>query len=224
MSYPMPVPKVKICCIKSRAEAELAIEAGAYALGLVGHMPSGPGVIEDELIAKIVQEVPETVHTFLLTSEQTAESIIRHHEKVKTSTIQIVDYIGLEELQKLHTHFKNQVQLVQVIHVEGEEAIDLAKSFEPYVDMLLLDSGNTKLSVKQLGGTGRTHDWSISKTIVDQVRIPVFLAGGLNASNVQVAVSAVGSFGLDLCSGVRSNDQLDRTKLLTFFEQLNQVG
>lgn len=209
-------PKIKICCIKSIVEAEAVIEAGASAIGLVGNMPSGPGIIHDDQIAKIAAQVPKHIQSFLLTSELTAQDIIAHYQLVGTTTIQIVDYIGKEELQKLRAGLP-KVELVQVIHVEDHSSIELAESFAPLVDTILLDSGNTKLSVKELGGTGRTHDWSISKRIVNQLDIPVYLAGGINADNVVSAIEYVQPYGLDLCSGVRDHDLLDKKKLNAFF-------
>ena len=215
------LPKVKICCIGSVAEAKLAINAGADAIGLVGPMPSGPGIIDDRLIAEIVQEIPPGIDTFLLTSETSAENIIVHHRKVNTSVIQLVDRIELSEYKKIRDHLP-QVQLVQVIHVTGSEAIREAKKISSYVDTILLDSGNPGLAVKELGGTGRTHNWNISRQIIDSMDIPVYLAGGLKPENIQEAIRAVKPFGVDLCSGVRTNDRLDSKKLLKFFSNLKQ--
>ena len=211
--------KVKICCIKSIEEARMAINTGASAIGLVGPMPSGPGVIDDILIAKIAANVPSHIKTFLLTSEQTAEGILQHYQKVKTTTIQIVNYIGERELVQLRKLLPT-TELIQVIHVEDESSIETAKTYAPLVDGLLLDSGNTKLQVKELGGTGRTHDWGISREIVETVSLPVFLAGGINADNVNLAIKSVEPYGIDLCSGVRSNDDLDNIKLRTFFTKV----
>jgi len=89
------------------------------------------------------------------------------------------------------------------------------------VDALLLDSGNPALAVKELGGTGRVHDWSLSRRIRDAVPKPIFLAGGLRSTNVREAIAAVQPFGLDLCSSVRINDVLDEQKLKSFFEAVN---
>ena len=211
--------RVKICCISSEEEAKLAIDYGASALGLVGHMPSGPGIISDEEIKAIAKKVPPPIATFLLTSEVSADAIVRHHQLVQTNTIQIVD--ALEE--GTYLNIKNalpEVKLVQVIHVQGEASIDEALAIAEKVDALLLDSGNPNASVKTLGGTGNTHDWTISRKISDQSQVPVFLAGGLNASNIKRAIDTVQPFGVDLCSGVRSNGHLDPAKLEQFFGQL----
>lgn len=201
----------------------LAIKCGASALGLVSEMPSGPGVIDDDLIAEIVSKIPPPIATFLLTSKQTAKEIITQHSKTKTNTLQLVDHLPHYELEKLREQLP-EIKLVQVIHVLDEQSIHEAISVQKYVDALLLDSGNPKLKIKELGGTGRTHNWEISRKIVKSVNIPVFLAGGLNVENVDEAIKTVRPFGLDICSGVRINNQLDEKKLELFFEIVNKIN
>jgi phosphoribosylanthranilate isomerase len=213
------IPRVKICCIGSLEEARLAVQFGASALGLVGQMPSGPGVISDDLIFEIARNVPPPVGTFLLTSETDAQDIIRHHKKVHTNTVQIVDALQTGTYAEIRRALTG-IKLVQVIHVTGEESLDEAQRIAPEVDALLLDSGNPGLAVKELGGTGRTHNWTISRRIVESVPAPVFLAGGLRADNVRAAVETVRPFGLDLCSGVRTEGKLDPFKLEKFFDAL----
>lgn len=208
--------KVKICCIKSVEEAQLAIKYGANILGLVGNMPSGPGVIDDETIAEIVKSIPEHIETFLLTSETDAQAIIEHHKKVNTSAIQIVDDLKTGTYADIRQALPN-VKLVQVFHVIDKSIIVKAKLIENEVDYILLDSGNPNLTIKELGGTGRTHNWEISKALVQAVKVPVFLAGGLRSTNVQQAIQQVQPYGLDLCSGVRTNDKLNKEKLKYFF-------
>jgi phosphoribosylanthranilate isomerase len=210
--------RVKICCISSVEEARMAVGAGASAVGLVGRMPSGPGVIGDELIRTIAQTVPPPVATFLLTSEPTAEVVIEHHRRVFTNTIQLVDALPPGSYRTLRAALPG-IKLVQVIHVLDELSIDEALASAEEVDALLLDSGNPKLAVKELGGTGRRHDWTLSRRIVEQSRVPVFLAGGLNPENVRQAIDSVQPFGLDICSGVRTDGKLDRQKLERFFSR-----
>ncbi len=209
--------RIKICCISSITEARTAIAFGADAIGLVGRMPSGQGVITDELICSIAKTVPPPVATFLLTSETSSGAIAAHHRKVNTSTIQMVDELKQGSFPEIREKLPN-VKLVQVIHVLDERSIAEAIEISEKVDALLLDSGNPYLAVKELGGTGRTHDWAISRKIVEQSRVPVFLAGGLNADNVRDAIAAVQPFGVDVCSGVRTDGKLDERKLYGFFK------
>ncbi len=217
----MKKTRVKICCISSIEEAKFAINAGASALGLVGHMPSGPGIISDQLIAEIAASVPKYIETFLLTSETNADRIIQHYLKVNTTTIQLVDALKLGT----HSQIKEalpHVKIVQVLHVLDESTIDEALEISNFVDLILLDSGNPNLATKELGGTGRIHNWEISKEIVNKVTVPVFLAGGLTHENALLAIKKVNPYGLDLCSGVRTNGILDVDKLAAFFRAIKQ--
>jgi phosphoribosylanthranilate isomerase len=218
----MATVRVKICCISSPEEARLAVSFGASALGLVGPMPSGPGVIDDDLIAVIARQAPPAVATFLLTSETDAIAIVRHQQKVGTNTVQMVDALASGDYATIRQALHG-VKLVQVIHVTGEASIDEALAVAPHVDAILLDSGNPNLAVKELGGTGRVHNWDISRTIRERVPVPVFLAGGLHAGNVQAAVEAVEPFGIDLCSGVRTAGRLDPFKLEQFFKAVQRL-
>ena len=210
-------PRIKICCISSLQEAKTAIQYGASALGLVGHMPSGPGVITDELIHTIARQVPPPIGTFLLTSETSAEGIIAHHKKVLTNTIQIVDALQEGTYQQIKNALPG-IKIVQVIHVLEDNSVEEAIEISEQVDALLLDSGNPNLQIKVLGGTGKTHNWLLSRKIVDQSKVPVFLAGGLNPDNVKQALDTVQPFGLDLCSSVRTDKKLDARKLEVFFK------
>ena len=215
----MTKPRVKICCISSVDEAMTAIRYGASALGLVGKMPGGPGVIDDKLIQEIAKKVPPPISTFLLTSETNVDAIIKHYKKVHTSTIQLVDELENRQYQQLWEALPH-VKLVQVIHVLNDDQVKEAIEISAFVDAILLDSGNPTLSVKELGGTGRIHNWDLSKQIRESIQIPLFLAGGLHKENVQQAIDHVQPFGVDLCSGVRTNGQLDEKKLAEFFEAM----
>ncbi len=212
--------RIKICCISSQEEARIAIQFGASALGLVGNMPSGPGIISDEMILEIAKIVPPPIATFLLTSETDAEQIILHQQRVKTNTVQIVDELKTGTYQQIRAALPS-VKLVQVIHVIDESSIEEAIRISAFVDCLLLDSGNPSLHIKELGGTGRVHNWELSKKIRERINIPLFLAGGLRPDNVREAIEQVQPFGLDLCSGVRTNNKLDPFKLEKFFEAVN---
>jgi phosphoribosylanthranilate isomerase len=212
---PTQRPRVKICCISDTAEAWMAIRYGAAALGLVSEMPSGPGVISTDVIARIAARIPPAVASFLLTSKQDAASIIAQQRRYRVNTLQVCDRLPLAAYAALRAALPG-VTLVQVIHVTGEEALAEAIAAAPHVDGLLLDSGNPALPVKELGGTGRVHDWAISRAIREAVAVPIFLAGGLNAANVAEAIQRVGPFGVDVCGGVRTAGKLDETKLARF--------
>jgi phosphoribosylanthranilate isomerase len=211
--------RVKICCISSKQEADRAVSFGAYAIGLVGNMPSGPGIISDELIAEIASGVPPPIATFLLTSEIIPDKIIDHHLRTLTNTIQIVDEV-IDGTHQIIKKLLPDIKIVQVIHVSGDDSVDEALGISENVDALLLDSGDQKLQIKELGGTGRTHNWRISKKIVEQSKVPVFLAGGLTPNNVSRAIEMVQPFGVDVCSGVRTNGALDPKKLELFFKSV----
>jgi phosphoribosylanthranilate isomerase len=219
---PTSKPRVKICCIGSVAEAWLAIRYGASALGLVSEMPSGPGPIAEEEIAQIAVTVPPPVISVLLTSKQDAAAIIAQQRRCGVGAIQIVDRLVTGSYRDLRAALPG-IRLIQVIHVGGEASFEEAIAVAPQVDALLLDSGNQSLPIKQLGGTGRVHDWQISRAIRESVDVPVFLAGGLNADNIAEAVSIVGPFAVDVCSGVRTNGALDETKLASFFASLARL-
>lgn len=210
------IPRIKICCISSEDEARIAIESGASAIGLVSRMPSGPGPIPDELIRQIAKTVPPPIGTFLLTSETSVKEIIEHHHRTNTNTIQIVDSLSSGTYSQIKAALPS-VKIVQVIHVIDERSVDEAIEISEMVDAILLDSGNPKLKVKELGGTGRVHNWKLSKQIRDKSKCPVYLAGGLNPENVRQAIEEVQPFAVDVCSGVRTNGKLDKQKLELFF-------
>jgi len=215
-------PRVKICCIASVEEAWMAIDVGASAVGLVSAMPSGPGPIPEELIAEIAATIPPGVSSFLLTCLQDAASIIAQQRRLGVNTIQICDRLTHGSYQDLREALPG-ISLVQVIHVTGPEAVDEAIEVAPHVDAILLDSGNQSLAIKELGGTGRTHDWNLSRKIREAIEVPLFLAGGLNPSNVAAAIREVQPFGIDVCSGLRTNGNLDREKLEAFFDRIHKI-
>lgn len=207
--------RVKICCIQSIEEARIAEAAGAHLIGLVGAMPSGPGPISDQRIAEIARWTPPGLTSVLLSSETSAEGLIDHARRTGAGVLQIVDAPAPGARRALRAALPT-VRLMQVIHVEDETAIGEAVAAAGEVDAILLDSGRPSAAVKELGGTGRAHDWSVSARLVEAVAAPVFLAGGLNADNVAEAVRAVRPCGVDICSGVRTDDVLDKAKLAAF--------
>ena len=199
----------------------MAIDHGASAVGLVSAMPSGPGPIPEDLIAEISATIPPAIGSFLLTCKQDVASIVEQQRRLKVNTIQICDRL----VDGDHRHLRRElpgVSLVQVIHVTGPESVAEAAAVARFVDGILLDSGNQSLAVKELGGTGRTHDWTLSRRIRELLDVPVFLAGGLKSDNVGLAIERVGPFAVDVCSGVRTEGYLDPVKLRAFVN--NSIG
>jgi phosphoribosylanthranilate isomerase len=215
--------RVKICCIRSIKEAKMAIRYGASALGLVSEMPSGPGVITESQIAEIAAAVPPPIATFLLTSSINPSDIEAQLGKCGVNTLQLCDRLPEGAHAELRKSMPG-ISLVQVIHITGDESVSEALRIAPEVDALLLDSGNQELPVKELGGTGRTHDWSLSARIVKESPVPIFLAGGLNPANVGDAIRAVRPFGVDLCTGVRTANKLDEEKLSHFMAEVEAAA
>lgn len=213
----MKKPLLKVCCISSVAEALLALEKGADFLGLVGPMPSGPGILSLEEIKAIVGAIPEDAKTILLTSETAAEHIAASVKDLGVKAVQIVRELPVNVLSQVRSLLPDII-IFSVVHVVDETSIDTAKSYENIADYILLDSGKPSKGV--LGGTGAVHNWDYSKQIVKELNIPVFLAGGLNPNNVRIAVDQVNPGGVDLCSGLRTNDKLDAEKLNAFVNNL----
>lgn len=193
------------------------MEAGAAALGLVSEMPSGPGVIDEATIAAIAAAAPPAVATFLLTCRREARGIADQVRRTAVSTVQICDRPEPGTVLALRRDFPS-LKLVQVVHVTGAEAVEEATFAATDADAILLDSGDPSAARKELGGTGRRHDWRLSAEIVRRVSRPVFLAGGLTPDNVAEAIGAVRPWGLDLCSGVRTSGRLDAALLTRFFD------
>lgn len=207
--------RIKVCCIASLDEAMLAVRHGADAIGLVGAMPSGPGPIDDSLIAEIAAAAPPPVAAFLLTSETQADAIADHVRRTGVPVVQIVCHLDPEQSARL-AGLIPATRRVQVVHVEDEAALRLIPLYAPYVHAFLLDSGRPSAAVPEFGGTGRVHDWTVSRAFVEASPRPVFLAGGLSPANVGEAVLRVRPYGVDLCSGIRTDGRLDPVKLEAF--------
>ncbi len=216
-------PRLKVCCIASIDEARLAIRLGANAVGLVSAMPSGPGVIADERIEEIAATIPPCVSTFLLTSSRDVDEIIHQQHRFGVDTLQLCDEVAPGAIRDLRSKMPG-ISIVQVVHVVDETALEQARAAATAAHGVLLDSGNPTKTIKELGGTGRTHDWTLSRRIRDALEVPVFLAGGLTPDNVADAVRQVRPFGVDVCSGLRTDGALDAIKLKRFIRRLGSVN
>ncbi len=214
--------RTKICCIQNVHEAGMAIRLGADALGFVSTMPSGPGPIPETRIRDVAARIPPPIATFLLTSRQDTLSIIGQQNRCCTNAIQLVDRLDKGTYEDFRVGLPG-VSIIQVVHVTGSRALAEAQAVESFVDAVLLDSGSPGLEVKELGGTGRTHNWEISREIREKISKPVILAGGLNPENVVEAIQTVRPFMVDVCSGVRTEGRLDEEKLSAFLSAVHSV-
>ena len=193
----------------------MASEIGADWLGLVGPMPSGPGILTLEEARAIAAGCVGRARPILLTSELRASAILRDAAFVGVDAVQVVQHIEPDEAAALASA---DITYVQVIHVEGPQALDLIEHYAPHCDSFLLDSG--KPSRNTLGGTGNTHDWSVSAEFMRRAGKPVFLAGGLNPHNVAEAIQQVRPDGVDICSGLRRDGRLDPELLNAFMAEV----
>jgi phosphoribosylanthranilate isomerase len=217
-------PAVKVCCIQDEEELFLAAEAGARFVGLVGAMPSGPGPIPDEAITRLAARAPHEVTTVLLTSRTGAADIAGHVRATGVQAVQIVQDVPAATRRAVRAALPD-VRILQVVHVEGPSAVDDARRAAEEADYLLLDSGRPAARVAELGGTGRTHDWSVSARIVEETDVPVLLAGGLRPDNVADAMASVRPWGVDVCSGLRDpRGRLDAGRLRAFMERVRSAS
>jgi len=217
--------RVKICCMASPSEVRAAAVAGADCIGAAmvtsGPMPSGPGPIDDETARAVIAATPPGVTPFLLTQAVEIEGLVRHVRATCATVVQLVRPVD----PRLHLDIRESlpgVKIVQVVHVENETALELARGYAVTADALLLDSGHPAGGgeVEELGGTGHAYDWRLSRQIVQIVDKPVYLAGGLTQANVADAIATVRPFGVDVCAGVRTLGKLDIKKLNSFFAAL----
>lgn len=200
----------------------MAIDAGADLLGLVGPMPSGPGPIDLHSAAAIADSLPPGVGAVLLSSAVGLEALLRELELVRPAVLQLVDAVETGVLKALRRAAPH-TRLLQVLHVVDGSTVESAREVAPWVDGLLLDSGRPDAPVKELGGTGRTHDWRLSRAVVEAVDRPVFLAGGLGPANIARAIAEVRPFGVDLCSGIRTDGRLDPNHLRSFMQHVKNA-
>jgi phosphoribosylanthranilate isomerase len=217
----VPPVKVKVCCIASPDEAQIAVSYGVAAVGMVDETPTGEGRVPRETIAAIAASVPETVGTFVLTSATDAEKLADLYATTGVDTLQLWDPLPSEGYERLRS-LSPGIFIAQSVHVMDDDALEVARRVARHVDALVLDSGHSEPPLRWRNPGGETHDWRISRRISDEIRLPVLLAGGLNAENVCQAVRVVRPYGVDVCSGVRNKGKLDRSLLVAFLETVSR--
>jgi phosphoribosylanthranilate isomerase len=217
----VPPVKVKVCCITSPEEAQIAVSYGVAAIGMVDETPTGEGRIPVETMAEIVRSVPDSIGTFVLTSATSADQLADLYKASGVKTLQLWDPLESADYAILRSRLPG-VFIAQSIHVVEADAMDIARRVSRYVDALVLDSGHSEPPLRWRNPGGETHDWAISRAISEAIQLPVLLAGGLNAENVCQAVRVVRPYGVDVCSGVRKDGRLDRSLLVDFLETVSR--
>lgn len=212
------MPFVKVCGIRSREEADAALGCGATALGfLVGLTHRAADEIAEAEARAIVGRLPAGAEAVLVTHLLDPARVAELAASVGARTIQVHGDMALPDLRGLRA-LAPEARLLKAVHVTGEDAIGRALAWAAAdADALVLDSR----TADRLGGTGRTHDWSVSARIVAAVaRLPVYLAGGLTPENVAEAVARVRPAGVDANSGVEDADgRKDERRMRAFVDR-----
>jgi phosphoribosylanthranilate isomerase len=213
--------RVKICGNRSIDEILMAIQAGADAVGLiVGALHYTEDSLNPETANEILNRIPPFVNSVLVTHLLKAEDVLEVFQNVSTNTIQLQGNIEEREIRILKEMLIN-VKFIKTVHVQDERAIKIAESIAPLVDAIHLDSINGE----RIGGTGITHDWSISRRIVSRVNKPVILAGGLSPKNIEEAIAAVSPFAVDANSGLEyENGDKDPIKVRDFIRIAKRIS
>ena len=206
---------VKICGITNLPDAVSAVLLGADYVGFLVDIGFAADKVTKEEAKEIIAKLPLEVKPVYVTYEKKAKKIISIAKEINPAVIQLHNDISVEEIKKIRKALK-KIELTKTINVKNLKSVDEAKSFEKYVDYLLLDT-----AVKgRKGGTGKTHNWDISKKIVLAVKKPVFLAGGLNPDNVAQAIKKVQPYAVDTNSGAETEKRKkDHEKMRLFIER-----
>lgn len=206
--------KAKICGINSVEEMNTAIRAGADALGfLVGITHLAEDKTDIPTARELIRQIPPFISRVAVTHLQTADEIVPLLKELNVDTVQLHNDITLNEIEKIRNYFP-WLNIIKSVSVTGEESVTSARQFVGYVNAVILDSRTEE----RLGGTGLTHDWSISRRIVETLPLPVILAGGLTPDNLKSAIETVHPYAVDVNSGVETNNKKDPVKTATFIQ------
>jgi phosphoribosylanthranilate isomerase len=211
----VPPVKVKVCCIASPEEARLAVSFGVTAVGMVDETPSGEGRIPVETIAEIVQSVPRTTGTFVLTAATDVDRLEELYHTTGVNTVQLWDPLQPGDYERLREKAPG-IFIAQSVHVMQSMVLDSTREIARHVDALVLDSGDAEPPFRWQNPAGQTHDWELSRRISEAIHLPILLAGGLTPDNVGQAIRVVRPYGVDVCSGVRKDGRLDQRLLVAF--------
>ena len=215
---------VKICGIRRHEDALIAAELGADAIGLlVGQRHNSPDFISAAVAREISRTLPPSVEAVLVTHITEVDEIERLLRQSGITAVQLHSEITADSVANLRTRFPD-LKVFKSVHVISAESVRYPEGFSKVVDGFVLDTIN--VATDQVGGTGKTHDWSISQKIVERFPdIPIILAGGLNSKNVRSAIESVHPFGVDVNSGTKGSDGFkDARKMREFIREAKRLG
>ena len=195
--------RVKICGIKSIEDARAAYEAGADELGFHVALDGGRSPLTPESAAEMIRMLPGGVSSVVVTSATQPAQLIEIAKKTGANVLQLYGDATPEQVRAVKAELPNIV-IWKVLNVSDDSSIAKAKEYEGAADAIALDTLNKETGAR--GGSGKTHDWNISKRVVESVSVPVVLAGGLTPENVAEAIATVSPAGVDVNSGVSNPD------------------
>lgn len=198
---------IQIYSIQTVEEALQCVQAGAEAIGVaVATGANLPAEVPEATCAEIFAALEGRAQRVLLVVTQTEEETVEYVRRLQPDILQLCGNLlpATPEFAAQCRAVRPGLRVLQAVGVDGPEAIDRAKYFAGFCDMLILDS--IAPGIAGIGAAGRTHDWSIDAEIVRSVPCPVVLAGGLDAENVRAAIEAVRPWGVD--SFTRTSDRL----------------
>jgi len=185
--------RVKICGVTNEADRDAVVAAGADAVGIIHGVPvDTPRKVDEATAESLVAGVPPLVTSVLVTMPTTVQQAVRRVDETEPDAVQVHDGLDPAELGALSRRVSQQV--IAVV----DAGADNIEAYADHADALLVDS----VDEAGAGGTGETHDWERTREVVDDLDVPVILAGGLAPDNVTEAVRTVGPFAVDTASGV----------------------
>jgi phosphoribosylanthranilate isomerase len=210
---------VKICGIRRAEDALIAAELGADAIGLLaGQRHNSPDFVSATIARDISRALPPSVEAVLVTHIKEIDELERLLQESEITTIQLHSEIALSPVESLRGRLPH-LKIFKSVNIISADSVAYPEAFAQLVDGFVLDSIN--VATGQIGGTGKTHDWSVSREIVMRYpEIPIILAGGLNSENVRSAIERVRPFGVDVNSGTKAADGFkDPRKMEAFIIQ-----
>ncbi len=211
--------RVKICGITREEDLAVPLAAGADAVGFLVGVPSSPRNLTLERAEKLLQRVPVFVDSVVVTAPQSINGLVKICERLKPTAIQIHGRKNFHasELRERIEH----TRLIKTIYVTEETLNETVIEYLKAFDAVLLDS----FTKGQYGGTGRVHDWTLSRQIKEAVApLPVILAGGLKPENVQEAILTVQPYAVDVSSGVELRPAVkDHDRVRAFVENAKDI-